>query len=98
MFYNENSPKVKCQFLRDNPGLDEVEYCPRRLASCDKRLLLDALAVELIEFGENLQSFISDNYDVDFSPYFDLFYHDIARSVRFASRNLHLKYIEPSFT
>lgn len=98
MFYNENSPSVKCQFLRNNPDLDEVEYCPRMLASCDKRLLLDALGDELIEFGENLRSFISDNYEVDFSPYFDIFYHDLSTSVRRASRNLYLKPSEPSFT
>ena len=97
MFYNENSPSVKCQFLRDNPDLDEVEYCPRRLAPCDKRLLLDALAAEIAEFGNDLQSFISDNYEVDFSPYFDIYYHELASSVRRASRSLHLKYIEPSF-
>lgn len=97
MYYNENSSKVKCQYLRDNPDVDEVACCPRMLHPEDKKRLLDALSEDIISYGEKLNKFILSHDDVDFSPYFDYFYNDLSRCIRRADDNLHLCSHEPSF-
>lgn len=97
MHYYANSRKVKCQCLIENPEIDEISYCPRFLAPVDKQRLLDALSEELIEFGSTLGRFIMENDDVNFSPYFDYYYNDLAKALRCAAAALHLKQQEKSF-
>ena len=95
-----NEKKDRCAYLIEHEKddcFDEVAYCPRLLHSDDKRQLLDYMSECVLEYGQNLQDFMFEHPDVDYSPYFDKFYHRIIRDIRNASRFLCLCENEESF-
>lgn len=98
MFTNEK--RDRCAYLIEHEkdsDFDEITYCPRHLVPDDKRQLLDYMCECVLEYGEQLQKFMFEHYDVDYSPYFDRFYHPIMGSIRLALRSLHLRENEESF-
>lgn len=95
-----NEKKDRCAYLIEHEkddGFDEITYCPRHLNSDDKKILIDYMSECVLEYGQNLQDFMFEYPDVDYSPYFDRFYHLVMRSIRMASRALHLRENEESF-
>lgn len=98
MFISEK--KDRCAYLIEHEKddcFDEIIYCPRYLNSDDKKILMGYMSECILEYGQDLQDFIFYHPDLDYSPYFDSFYHLVMRSIRMASHALHLREIDESF-
>lgn len=95
-----NEKRDMCAYLIEHEKddcFDEVTYCPRMLCSDDKHQLLYYMCQCVFQYAEDLEGFMSAHSDIDYSPYFDRFYHRVMSSIRSASGALHLRYSEDSF-
>lgn len=82
---------AKCKYLVKNEGktcFDEIDECPRFLNHEEQVVLLDSLGSGLVEFGNDLQSFITNYQDteVDLSDFFDIYYKPLYRAYFVARR------------
>lgn len=72
----------KCKYLVENEGkteFDEIAECPRFLNHEEQVVLLSSLATGLVEFGNDLDLFVSNYQDseVDLSDFFDFYYRPL---------------------